>query len=183
MYFSCINACWLFSKSRRRVFTFGDEKQFSGFLRIWRTFLLYQESFVEGLILWTVVACFTFSGHVLYIAKERIFLSEKGGLYARLEEAAPWRYLTIPIISKQNSCFRKNCSLCYTENWLTDRNSLLYSKKEIKKHDMSPCKAMLWNDHTLGQMTLFFLPDLKRGCPTTIVIGNIHHICTYYKHQ
>lgn len=48
---------------------------------------------------------------------------------------------------------------------------------------MSPCNAMLWNDHTLGQMTLFFLPDLKRGCPTTIVIGNIHHICTYYKHQ
>lgn len=29
----------------------------------------------------------------------------------------------------------------------------------------------------------FFLPDLKRGCPTTIVIGDIHHICTYYKHQ
>ena len=129
------------------------------------------------------MACFTFSGHVLCIAKERIFLSEKGGLYARLEAAAPCRYLTIPIISKQNSCFRKNCSLCYTESWLTDRNSLLYSKKEIKKHDMSPCNAMLWNDHTLGQMALFFLPDLKRGCPTTIVIGDIHHICTYYKHQ
>ena len=159
------------------------KNNFQAFFGFGGPFFCIKKAFVEGLILWTVVACFTFSGHVLCIAKERIFLSEKGGLYARLEAAAPWRYLTIPIISKQNSCFRKNCSLCYTESWLTDRNSLLYSKKEIKKHDMSPCNAMLWNDHTLGQMALFFLPDLKRGCPTTIVIGNIHHICTYYKHQ
>ena len=35
----------------------------------------------------------------------------------------------------------------------------------------------------LVKWPFFFLPDLKRGCPTTIVIGNIHHICTYYKHQ
>lgn len=43
------------------------------------------------------------------------------------------------------------------------------------------CNAMEW-PYAWSNGT-FFLPDLKRGCPTTIVIGNIHHICTYYKHQ